>query len=81
MLVSFFAYRKYLVDCSLDVIVLCILGLKYVLKKIYCRDDLTYNTTVMPNLMSEMPEGTSETLRATWGNVRGNGEKRVENCH
>ena len=23
----------------------------------------------MPDLMSEMPEGTRETLRATWGNV------------
>ena len=27
----FFAYRKYLFDCQLDVIVLCILGLKYAL--------------------------------------------------
>ena len=35
----------------------------------------------MPDLMSEMPEGTRETLRATWGNVRGNGGKRVRNRH
>ena len=54
---------------------------KICFKKKYCHDDLTYNTTVMPDLMSEMPEGTSETLRATGGNVRGNGGKRVENCH
>ena len=43
---AFFAYRKCLVDCYLDVIVLYILGLKYVLyKKKSGLVNLTYNTT------------------------------------